>query len=102
MYNARMRGRRVLPEILLLLLTALVSSAFAQDSTPAPASVSGVVMNAGTNQPYAGVLITMSGGGVTTTDDSGAFVLKDVFLLGAALLSAAEAFAASRPARAAS
>ena len=76
LYNAPMREMRVLPEVLLLLLTSLVSPALAQDS--APASVSGVVMNANTNAPFPGVLIMMAGAGVTTTDDSGRFLLKDV------------------------
>jgi hypothetical protein len=71
-----MRALRILPGILLLLLSSLTSPAFGQDSTPA--SVSGIVMNASTNGPFPGVLITMTGGGVTTTDESGRFVLKDV------------------------
>ncbi|WP_437834518.1 DUF417 family protein [Sorangium sp. So ce1153] len=49
-----------------------------------------------------GIWVDVPGFALRVPNELGAFVLKDVFLLGAALLSAAEAFAASRPARAAS
>lgn len=42
------------------------------------ATVSGTVTDGSTNAPMSGVLVTMTGGGVTTTDDLGRFVLSDV------------------------
>jgi hypothetical protein len=57
-----MRKRHIPPLILFILLASLTPPSFGQDQ--APASVSGVLMNASTNAPLPGVLIMMTGGGV--------------------------------------
>ena len=56
-------------------LVALVPPAWPQELR---GSVSGTVIDASTNTPMVGVLVTMAGGGVTKTDDLGRFVLRDV------------------------
>src|SRR5688572_12443245 len=60
----------------ILLLTLFVTLTAVQEQLTT--SVSGIVMNASTNSPFPGVRVVMGGGGVTTTDDSGRFTLKEV------------------------
>lgn len=60
------------------LLVATLSAPLTVLPQESRGTVSGTVTDGSTNAPMVGVLVTMTGGGVTRTDDLGRFVLRDV------------------------
>jgi len=59
-------------------IVALLTTAILAKPQQPGGTASGTVTDGGTNAPLEGVLVMISGGGVTHTDNSGRFVLRDV------------------------